>query len=120
MNDMIHCLNAFFLSQFADNSTLTYSSLNIDQALLTVETEINHVLEWLAANKLIIDLNKTPLMVLKIQTGPLSISITANEQIINEVTETKFMGVILDNKLSWNAHINYISKKISVYLKNAL
>ena len=44
---------------------------------------------------------------------PLSISISANGQTIEEVSETKFLGVILDNKLNWNAHINYITKKIS-------
>jgi hypothetical protein len=29
------------------------------------------------------------------------------------VTETKFVGVILDNALSWKPHIAYISKQIS-------
>ena len=28
-----------------------------------------------------------------------SVTITANEQTISEITETKFLGVILDNKL---------------------
>ncbi|CAL4144109.1 unnamed protein product [Meganyctiphanes norvegica] len=113
INDMINCSIVFFLSQFADDSTATYSDLNLDQALLKAETEFNRVLEWLAANKLIINLNKTHLMLFTNRKRPQSISITANGQIINEVTETKFLGVILDNKLSWNAHINYISKKIS-------
>ena len=32
---------------------------------------------------------------------------------ISEVNETKFLGVIIDNKLSWSSHIMYISKKIA-------
>ena len=44
---------------------------------------------------------------------PNSLSINVRGQIVNEITETKFLGVILDNKLNWNAHIKYISKKIS-------
>ena len=32
---------------------------------------------------------------------------------IDQVQETKFLGVILDSKLSWQPHIEYISKKIS-------
>ena len=113
INDMIHCSTVFFLSQFADDSTVTYSSLSLDQALLTAETQFKLVLDWLAANKLIINLNKTHLMLFTNRTRPHSISITANGQTINEVTETKFLGVMLDNTLSWNAHINYISKKVS-------
>ena len=42
-----------------------------------------------------------------------SISITVNNQTINEVPEIKFLGVILDNRLTWNAHIKHISSKIS-------
>ena len=42
-----------------------------------------------------------------------SLSITVNNQTINEVPEIKFLGVILDNRLTWNAHIKYISQKIS-------
>ena len=42
-----------------------------------------------------------------------TISITVNNQIINEITEIKFLGVILDNKLCWDAHIKHISTKIS-------
>ena len=44
---------------------------------------------------------------------PESISINVRDHTIKEVTETKFLGVIIDNKLCWKAHINYISKKIS-------
>ena len=32
---------------------------------------------------------------------------------ITRVTETKFLGVIVDQKLYWNGHINYIALKIS-------
>ena len=83
INDMINCSIVFFLSQFADDSTATYSDLNLDQALLKAETEFNRVLEWLAANKLIINLNKTHLMLFTNRKRPQSISITANVQIIN-------------------------------------
>ena len=34
-------------------------------------------------------------------------------ELINQVNETKFLGVMVDDKLSWASHINYISKKIS-------
>ena len=44
---------------------------------------------------------------------PEYISISAKGQIINEVTNIKFLGVILDNELKWSLHIEYISKKIS-------
>ena len=79
--------------------------------------EFKKVLEWLAANKLIINLDKTHAMLFTNYTCPQSISQTINGQYINEISETKLFGVILNNKLCWDAHITYIAKKIvSQYL----
>ena len=39
--------------------------------------------------------------------------IVINQIKIQKVKETKFLGVIIDNKLKWSAHIMYISKKIA-------
>lgn len=36
-----------------------------------------------------------------------------DEHILEEVTHTKFLGIYIDNNLSWDSHINYISSKIS-------
>ena len=36
-----------------------------------------------------------------------------NQIKIQEVKETKFLGVIIDSKLKWSAHIMYINKKIA-------
>ena len=44
---------------------------------------------------------------------PDSISLNIDNNIITEKAETKFLGVIVDNQLSWNAHIKHISTKIS-------
>ena len=32
---------------------------------------------------------------------------------INEVCKTKFIGVLIDNKLNWKDHISYVASKIS-------
>ena len=40
----------------------------------------------------------------------LSLQIDGNE--IEEVSETKFLGVIIDNKLSWEMHVTALTKKL--------
>lgn len=110
---MVLCCALLFLSQFTDDSTVTYSNKSLEVALKTIEEQIKDILDWLAANKLIINLNKTHLMLFTNNIREKAISITANGQSITEITETKFLGVILDNKLTWDAHIKYISQKIS-------
>ena len=43
-----------------------------------------------------------------------------NGTIIPEVQETKFLGVIIDNKLSWIPHINKLHKKLKILKINVL
>ena len=52
-------------------------------------------------------------MLFTTRARPENISIPAKGQLVHEIKETKFLGVILDNELKWNSHIEYISKKIS-------
>ena len=65
INDMICSLQSsdnVNLSQFADDSTITYSSKNLATTIEIIELESLKIIEWLSANKLIINLDKTHLM----------------------------------------------------------
>ena len=110
---MINSSNIFHFTQFADDSTATYSGPNLKNALSIIEKEFLKVLDWLKANKLIINLSKTYLMVFTNKKRPQNVSLNVGGTLINETSETKFLGLILDNKLSWHAHIKHISSKMS-------
>ena len=113
INDMIHCSDILKFSLFADDSTASHSDLDLNIMLNTLKVEFTKVLDWLLANKLIINLQKTHLMLFTNRTRPASISLNIDDNVITEKAETKFLGVIVDNQLNWNAHIKHISNKIS-------
>ena len=46
----------------------------------------------------------------------LKVDIKINEISILEVIKTKFLGVVIDNKLTWKQHITQISNKASKYI----
>ena len=52
-------------------------------------------------------------MVFTNKKRPQNVSLNIGGTLINETNETKFLGLILDNKLSWHAHIKHISSKMS-------
>ena len=113
VNDMVNSSAILHFSQFADDSTVTHSHTNLKHVKETVEREFEKVLTWLSTNKLIINLKKTYLMVFTNRQRPQEISLKVNNSLITEVTESKFLGVIVDNKLRWDSHIKYIADKIS-------
>ena len=113
INDMINSSDILKFSLFADDSTATYSNYNLNTTLSILKNEFSKVLDWLTANKLIINLQKTQLMLFTNRKRPQSISLNVNGKTIHETTQAKFLGVILDNHLSWHAHIKHISNKIS-------
>ena len=39
------------------------------------------------------------------------ISITMNKEVINRVSVTKFLGVMIDDKLTWKHHIDLVKSK---------
>ena len=47
------------------------------------------------------------------KSGDHNIQIRARDTILDLKTECKFLGVLIDNKLDWKAHINHIANKIS-------
>ena len=76
--------------------------------------EMPKIMEWLKSNKLHIDVNKTVAMLFL--TRQKRASIDENSIVIDGnpfTTNTKFLGINIDNNLTWKAHINHITKKIS-------
>ena len=79
-----------------------------------INEEMVKIYAWVNDNELSLNIDKTNFMLFM----PKSFShctehIVMNQTRIQEVKETKFLGVIIDNKLKWSAHITCISKKIS-------
>ena len=100
-------------TQFADDTTLTHSGTSLENLTNEIETELAKVLDWLLANKLIINLTKTHTMLFTNKRVDRSIRIQANNTILEQKKECKFLGVIVDDDISWKGHINHISNKIS-------
>ena len=76
--------------------------------------EFKTLVLWLNANRLSLNIKKTNYMIFSPhkRASP-DINLLINGENISRVYETKFLGVILDHKLSWNPHVRYIKNKIS-------
>ena len=113
INDMKNCSLLLIFLQFADDTTLMYSSPDVNVLNEILEREANKVLMWIHANKLVINLSKTNCMLFSNKRNIPNLNIQLNNSNLDMVSETTFLGVVIDNKLSWKAHVKYVSSKIS-------
>ena len=98
---------------YADDTTITLSEDNVYQLCESLSSDLSIINEWMKANLLTINLSKTFYTVISLSNIPGNIQITLNGTELNYSQEFKFLGVIIDNKLTFKSHIKEISRKIS-------
>ena len=115
INDLPNSSNFFNFILFADDSTLSTSLSSLDKSAISrINVELSHVNSWLTANKISINADKTKFITFtyrkKLNFSPL---IKIGNNIIKKTDHIKFLGVLVDQNLNYNHHVNYISSKIS-------
>ena len=114
INDISNISHLMHTIPFADDTTILIKSDTASTAIISMNRELEKLSIWLTANKLSLNISKTHYMVFdrgKEKTDQYSLFL--NNILIDRVKYTKFLGVIIDEKLNWTHHISYIKNKIS-------
>ena len=90
-----------------------YRCNNLLELQNTLEVEVNKVTKWLAANKLLLNIDKTHSMLFSFKRNATNLKIRINDTEIEKKRTTKFLGVQIDDKLNWKDHISHICNKVS-------
>ena len=115
INDIINASTILKLILFADDTSIFFSHKDIDYLSTILNSELAKISDWLKANKLSLNLKKTKCIVFvpRQKRQNIRIQLAINNQQIDQVNETVFLGVTLDDKLTWKPHISHIANKIS-------
>ena len=108
--EIIDNLNAIL---FADDTSLYCSGGNLEQLLVTVEKELKTLKKWFDINKLSLNVSKTKFIIFGNRKLSNQIKIKFADVEIEQVQDTKFLGITIDNKLNWKTHINNLRTKVS-------
>ena len=116
VNDMNNCSDILKFILFADDTNLFYSCNNLIGFQKTIDGELDKLNNWFQANKLSLNIKKTTFMLFgrKWKNVPDALTlISIDGKPIERVTSTKFLGVYIDNKLTWQTHISQLAIKVS-------
>ena len=121
MNDISYTSQLFKFILYADDTTLfspieyslpTYTS-KVDTFL---NNELIYICDWLIINKLSLNISKTKYMVFlpyQKDIWQLVPSLTINDTEIERVITFNFLGITLDENVTWKPHVSNLSNKIS-------
>ena len=120
INDICNSTDACQFILFADDTNIFVRAKDKETVYMKANTLLSNVYNYMKANKLHINTAKCCHMYFSPQKrlnhdisneGDLNLKI--HDTVIPNVKSTKFLGVIIDDKLNWNEHITGLVQKLA-------
>ena len=118
VNDLCSASNILDPIMFADDTNLFYSHQNISSLFMTVNNELDKIGECFKANKLSLNVKKTKYTFFHKNSikDDIPLKLPALKIANREIERTnaiKFLGILLDEIISWKNHIRSVEKKLA-------
>ena len=110
-NDLHQHLKYCQCIHFADDTTIYVSHRNLNYCEWCIQSDLHTLQDWFKANKLTLNINKSVCMHFSVEKSK-EIKIVIDNIELPVVTKTKFLGIWIDNHLSWQDHSDQLCLKI--------
>ena len=107
VNDLPNVINNSKVYLFADDTTL----VAIDRSLKKLSDDFNAVAEWLAANRLTLNMKKTVQINFTRKSASNETILYDGKNLSSEIY-WKYLGINIDFKLGFSNHIDFVRKKL--------
>ena len=114
VNDLPDAAVQCSVLMYADDTVLFYSAKQASVIEEKLNEELASIRRWLHENSLFLNIAKTEAMLFGTAltlSDVDSFSITINDTQVKQISQFKYLGVIFDERLSWNNHIKYLLRK---------
>ena len=122
INDLPNCLKSTIPCLYADDTQIFTSSHDTAKIADSLNSDLENITDWLTVNKLQSHPNKTKMMViasrynLNLKVSDFRSNIRINNKVVLSVFSQKCLGIYLDERLAFDAHIEDLSKKFVLVL----
>lgn len=113
INDICNVSNILKLVLFADDTNIFLADISLEKLLDNVKNEMSKLQSWFISNKLSLNLSKTKYIIFGNKHVSMDIKFLLDGKTIERVKETKFLGVTIDEKINWKAHIKMVHSKVA-------
>ena len=112
---MPKCSNILEFHLFADDTNLFFNNPNILNLETILNVELEKVSQWLYANKLSLNIDKTSFVVFHSLQRRIAhkLNLSISSMSVKSVNQVKYLGLIFDSNLNWKPYLHELSKKVS-------
>ena len=117
INDLLSA-SELSTSLFADDTYLNMSDANLELLQSWVNCELNKINNWFSRNKLSLSYQKSnyvPVLINKVPQKSISapFPLTSNKALVERKKAVKYLGLYIDENLSWSSHIKELSLQLA-------
>ena len=113
INDLKQAILHSKVHHLPDDTNFLYASHPLKKLKKTINFDLSNLVQWLRANRISMNVNKTELVIFRSPKKQIykNLNFRLNGQKIEPKCHTKYLGVILDEHLSFNEYINILKQK---------
>ena len=112
INDLKNSLKYSSAILYADDTTILLCGRNIKFILTKLQNDLDNLSMWLRSNKLALNTEKTKVMVFAREYYTNEICLTMNGTKIEQISDFKFLGFHVDDKLTCEKHCTVLYTKL--------
>ena len=115
INDLKFSVRNSKTHHFADDTNFLYINKSLKILCKKVNQDLKGVTDWLNSNRISLNISKTEFVIFRRPRSkiPNDINIKLNGKRLYPSKYIKYLGVLLDEHLSWSPHINELTKKLN-------
>ena len=113
INLIVECVRHCHIKLFADDCLIWIDVDNLNEAVVKIIEDLTNISRLLQELRLKLNPSKSKFMVIGDTTDTLDIDLSVDGQTIERVKKIKYLGVVIDDRLTFKDHCDYVVKKMS-------
>lgn len=116
INDLLGLNFIGQLVLYADDAAMIYATDTPEALQFAMQHDADLLHGWLCRNVLSINASKTCYMLFGRARNIAEVNVSINGSMIHRVTEYKYLGLVVDDGLTFHKHVNHVKKQITPFI----
>ena len=114
INHLNHVVKHSTVHHFADDTSLLYSNSSLKSINKCINHDLRLIVHWLRANRISLNVNKTEIVLFRPKNKIIckNMNFRISGQKITPTTHTRYLGILMDQHLSWDQHLKMLKQKL--------